>query len=118
MYIEYLFIFKYIIIFLVFGIFLFVSSFFFVFQKFTNEKISVYECGFNPFGDARQKFEVRFYLVAIIFIIFDLELLFLFPWIVCLNSIFFIGMWIMLFFLFILTLGFIYEWYEGALDWS
>lgn len=118
MYLEYLFILKFVLIFLVLGLFLFVISFFFVFQKPSNEKVSAYECGFNPFGDARNKFEIRFYLVAILFIIFDLELLFLFPWVICFNTLSFIGIWIMIFFLFILTLGFIYEWYEGALDWS
>jgi NADH-quinone oxidoreductase subunit A len=79
MYIEYLFILKFVIIFLALGLLLFVISFFLVYQKPTSEKVSAYECGFNPFGDARNKFEVRFYLVAILFIIFDLELLFLFP---------------------------------------
>jgi NADH-quinone oxidoreductase subunit A len=118
MYLEYFFILKFIIIFLVLGIFLFVASLVFVYQKPSSEKVSAYECGFNPFGDARQKFEVRFYLVAILFIIFDLELLFLFPWIVSINSIFFVGIWVMIFFLFLLTIGFIYEWHEGALDWS
>ena len=79
MYLEYLAILKIFIIFSAFGLFLFGLSFIFVFQKLNNEKTSVYECGFNPFGDARAKFEVRYYLVAILFIIFDLELLFLFP---------------------------------------
>jgi len=118
MYLEYLFILKYIIIFLIIGLLLFVISFFLVYQKPTSEKVSSYECGFNPFGDARNKFEVRFYLVAILFIIFDLELLFLFPWIISFNTICLLGVWVMIFFLFILTIGFIYEWYEGALDWS
>lgn len=79
MYSEYIFILKFVVVFLVIGLFLFGISFFFVYQKPLSEKVSAYECGFNPFGDARQKFEVRFYLVAILFIIFDLELLFLFP---------------------------------------
>ena len=81
MYLEYIFILKYSIIFLIIGLILFFVSFLFVYQKPTIEKISAYECGFNPFGDARNKFEIRYYLVAILFIIFDLELLFLFPWI-------------------------------------
>lgn len=81
MYLEYLYILKYSIVFLIIGLILFCISFFFVYQKPTIEKISAYECGFNPFGDARSKFEIRYYLVAILFIIFDLELLFLFPWV-------------------------------------
>jgi NADH-quinone oxidoreductase subunit A len=118
MYLEYSFILKFVIIFLILGLFLFVISFFLVYQKPTSEKVSAYECGFNPFGDARNKFEVRFYLVAILFIIFDLELLFLFPWIISFNTICLLGVWVMIFFLFLLTIGFIYEWHEGALDWS
>jgi NADH-quinone oxidoreductase subunit A len=100
------------------GLILFFASFFFVYQKPLNEKISSYECGFNPFWDARNKFEIRYYLVAILFIIFDLELLFLFPWVICFNSLTIEGVWSMIFFLILLTLGFIYEWHEGALDWS
>ena len=79
MYIEYIFIFKYFFVFILLGFILFFFSFLLVYQKPNNEKQSAYECGFNPFGDARAKFEVRYYLVAILFIIFDLELLFLFP---------------------------------------
>lgn len=82
-----------------------------------DEKSSSYECGFNPFGDARNKFEVKFYLIAILFIIFDLEISFLFPWTVILYKINLFGFISMLFFLFILALGFIYEWLVGALDW-
>lgn len=118
MYLEYIYIFKYSIIFFLIGLVLFFISFLFVYQKPTNEKISAYECGFNPFGDARNKFEIRYYLVAILFIIFDLELLFLFPWIICFNTLNIAGIISMIFFIFILTLGFIYEWNEGALDWS
>jgi NADH-quinone oxidoreductase subunit A len=79
MFLEYIYILKYFIIFILIGFLLFFISFLFVYQKQNNEKISSYECGFNPFSDARNKFEVRYYLVAILFIIFDLELLFLFP---------------------------------------
>lgn len=79
MFLEYIYIFKYLIIFILIGFLLFFLSFLLVYQKQNNEKISSYECGFNPFSDARNKFEVRYYLVAILFIIFDLELLFLFP---------------------------------------
>lgn len=82
------------------------------------EKNSAYECGFNAFDDARMKFDVRFYLVAILFIIFDLEVAFLFPWAVSLGEIGVLGFWSMVGFLGILTIGFIYEWRRGALEWE
>ena len=82
------------------------------------EKLSAYECGFEAVDDARMKFDVRFYLVAILFIIFDLEVAFLFPWAVSLGNIGLYGFWSMMFFLFILTVGFVYEWKKGALDWE
>tara|TARA_B100000575_G_scaffold263504_1_gene238711 strand:+ start:280 stop:648 length:369 start_codon:yes stop_codon:yes gene_type:complete len=82
------------------------------------EKLSAYECGFEAFDDSRMKFDVRFYLVAILFIIFDLEVAFLFPWAVSLGNIGLLGFWSMMFFLLILTVGFIYEWKKGALDWE
>ena len=82
------------------------------------EKLSAYECGFEAFGDSRMEFDVRFYLVAILFIIFDLEIAFLFPWAISLGSIGSLGFWSMMMFLFILTIGFIYEWKIGALDWD
>tara|TARA_B100001971_G_scaffold119709_1_gene110203 strand:- start:84 stop:461 length:378 start_codon:yes stop_codon:yes gene_type:complete len=82
------------------------------------EKLSAYECGFEAFGDSRMEFDVRFYLVAILFIIFDLEIAFLFPWAISLGKIGLIGFWSMMFFLFILAIGFIYEWKKGALDWD
>jgi NADH-quinone oxidoreductase subunit A len=81
------------------------------------EKNSAYECGFNAFDDARMKFDVRFYLVAILFIIFDLEVAFLFPWAVSLGTIGVFGFWSMVIFLGVLTIGFIYEWRRGALEW-
>lgn len=81
------------------------------------EKNSAYECGFNAFDDARMKFDVRFYLVAILFIIFDLEIAFLFPWAVSLGAIGVFGFWSMVLFLGVLTVGFIYEWRRGALEW-
>ncbi len=87
-------------------------------QKPDAEKLSAYECGFEPFGDARSKFDVRFYLVSILFIIFDLEIAFLFPWAVTLGSIGLYGFWSMMVFLGVLTIGFIYEWRKGALDWE
>ena len=82
------------------------------------EKLSTYECGFEPFEDSRIEFDVRFYLVAILFIIFDLEIAFLFPWAISLGTIGALGFWSMMIFLFILTVGFIYEWKKGALDWD
>ena len=82
------------------------------------EKLSAYECGFEPFQDSRMEFDVRFYLVAILFIIFDLEIAFLFPWAISLGSLGAIGFWSMMIFLAILTVGFIYEWKKGALEWE
>ena len=82
------------------------------------EKVSAYECGFNAFDDARMKFDVRFYLVSILFIIFDLEVAFLFPWAVAFGSIGAFGFWSMVAFLGVLTIGFIYEWKKGALEWD
>ncbi len=81
-------------------------------------KLSAYECGFDAFSDARNKFDVRFYLVAILFIIFDLEIAFLFPWAVSLGDIGMFGFWSMVVFLGVLTIGFIYEWKKGALEWE
>jgi NADH-quinone oxidoreductase subunit A len=82
------------------------------------EKVSTYECGFAPFDDARMKFDVRFYLVAILFIIFDLEVAFLFPWAVALGDIGTFGFWSMMVFLAVLTVGYAYEWKKGALEWD
>lgn len=82
------------------------------------EKNSAYECGFNAFDDSRMKFDVRFYLVSILFIIFDLEVAFLFPWAVAFHDIGDFGFWSMMVFLAILTIGFIYEWKKGALEWE
>ena len=82
------------------------------------EKLSAYECGFEPFNDSRMEFDVRFYLVAILFIIFDLEIAFLFPWAISLGNLGSLGFWSMMIFLLVLTIGFIYEWKKGALDWD
>nr|YP_009775887.1 NADH dehydrogenase subunit 3 [Bartramia patens]QJA16113.1 NADH dehydrogenase subunit 3 [Bartramia patens] len=94
--------------------FLFAFSFNLVYP----EKLSAYECGFDPFDDARSRFDIRFYLVSILFIIFDPEVTFLFPWAVSLNKIGLFGFWSMIVFLLILTIGFLYEWKKGALDWE
>ncbi len=116
--IEFLPIFVY--LFLSLGLSLLILSLSFVFsvQKPDAEKVSAYECGFDPFDDARSRFDIRFYLVAILFIIFDLEVTFLFPWAVSLNKIDFFGFWTMIVFLIILTVGFLYEWRKGALEWE
>ena len=82
------------------------------------EKNAPYECGFEAFDDARMKFDVKFYLVAILFIIFDLEVAFLFPWAVAFGDVGLFGFWSMMFFLAVLTVGFAYEWRQGALDWD
>jgi NADH-quinone oxidoreductase subunit A len=87
-------------------------------QRPDTEKLSAYECGFEPFEDARGRFDVRFYLVAILFIIFDLEVAFLFPWAVSLGNIGLFGFWSMMIFLGVLTIGFVYEWKKGALEWE
>jgi NADH-quinone oxidoreductase subunit A len=94
------------------------TSIIFARQKPYPEKVSPYECGFEPFEDARHRFDVRYYLVAILFIIFDLEVAFLFPWAVSLSDIGLFGFLSMLAFLGVLTVGFIYEWRKGALDWE
>ena len=96
---------------------IFVLSFLISQKADDREKLTAYECGFNPFEDSRNEFDVRFYLVAILFLIFDLEISFLFPFIASFHCINFIGLYSMFFFLFILTIGFVYEWQKGALDW-
>lgn len=82
------------------------------------EKVSAYECGFNAFDDARMKFDIRFYLVSILFIIFDLEIAFLFPWATAFKDVSMVGFWSMMIFLAVLTIGFAYEWKKGALEWE
>jgi len=111
-----------ILFFLFIGIFLALSmtaiSFIVGERKPDKEKLSAYECGFEAFDDARGRFDVRFYLVAILFIIFDLEVAFLFPWAISLGNIGAFGFWSMILFLLFLTIGFIYEWKKGALEWE
>ena len=94
------------------------ASFVLARQRPDSEKLSPYECGFDAFDDARRRFDVRFYLVSILFIIFDLEVAFLFPWAVTLGRIGTFGFWSMMVFLALLTIGFIYEWKKGALEWD
>lgn len=97
---------------------LLIAPFILAFKQPDPEKLSAYECGFNAFDDARMKFDVRFYLVAILFIIFDLEVAFLFPWAVAFKAVGALGFWSMMVFLAVLTIGFIYEWRKGALEWD
>jgi NADH-quinone oxidoreductase subunit A len=103
---------------LVIGLALLIAPFIVAFRQPDPEKLSAYECGFNAFDDARMKFDVRFYLVAILFIIFDLEVSFLFPWAVAFKQLGVFGFWSMMIFLAVLTIGFIYEWKKGALEWD
>jgi NADH:ubiquinone oxidoreductase subunit 3 (subunit A) len=99
------------------GLLLFSICYNLVTKSIDYEKLSAYECGFNPFEEVSNRFDVKFYLVAILFIIFDLEVSFLFPWSLLMGFLGFIGYYIMMFFLIILLIGFVYEWKRGALDW-
>jgi NADH-quinone oxidoreductase subunit A len=103
---------------LVIGLALLIAPFIVAYKQPDPEKLSAYECGFNAFDDARMKFDVRFYLVAILFIIFDLEVAFLFPWAAAFSRLGWFGFWSMMVFLAVLTIGFIYEWKKGALEWD
>jgi len=103
---------------LVIGIGLLVVPYLVAYRNPDPEKLSPYECGFAPFDDARMKFDVRFYLVSILFIIFDLEVAFLFPWTVVFGDIGWFGFWSVMIFLAVLTIGFVYEWRKGALEWD
>ena len=103
---------------LVIGLALLIAPFVAAYKAPDSEKLSAYECGFEAFDDARMKFDVRFYLVAILFIIFDLEVAFLFPWAVAFGDLGWFGFWSMSVFLGVLTIGFIYEWKKGALEWD
>ncbi len=103
---------------IVIGLAFLLAAFVIAIRRPDPEKVSAYECGFNAFDDARMKFDVRFYLVAILFIIFDLEVAFLFPWAISFGSIGLFGYFSMMLFLLVLTIGFIYEWRKGALEWD
>jgi NADH-quinone oxidoreductase subunit A len=100
------------------GAALLIAPFIIAYQNPDPEKLSAYECGFNAFDDARMKFDVRFYLVSILFIIFDLEVAFLFPWAITFKQVGLFGFWSMMAFLAVLTIGFVYEWKKGALEWD
>ena len=116
--IEYIYIFIFLILSFIISFIVFVLSYLLANQTYDSEKLSAYECGFQPFEDARNKFDIKFYLVAILFIIFDLEIAFLFPWAISLGNIGALGFWSMMIFLSVLTIGFIYEWKKGALEWE
>ncbi len=103
---------------LIIGLALLIAPFVVAYKAPDTEKLSAYECGFNAFDDARMKFDIRFYLVAILFIIFDLEVAFLFPWAVAFKDLGWFGFASMMVFLGVLTIGFIYEWKKGALEWD
>jgi len=118
MLVEYLPILLFLIISIIFSIAALSLSFILSPKKPSDEKLSPYECGFEPFDDARTKFDIHFYLVALLFIIFDLEVTFLFPWAISLKDIGIFGYASMMIFLIILTVGFIYEWKNGALEWE
>lgn len=103
---------------LVVGLALLVAPFLVAYRNPDPEKLSAYECGFNSFDDARMKFDIRFYLVSILFIIFDLEVAFLFPWAITFKEVGLFGFTSMMIFLAVLTIGFVYEWKKGALEWD
>jgi len=115
---EYLNISLYLITVLLLTIILVVLSYLVTFKKLDSEKLSAYECGFDSLDDARKTLDIHFYIVGVLFLIFDLEVAFLFPWAISLTKLDFFGFFIMIFFLAIVTLGFAYEWSRGALDWS
>lgn len=115
---NYLGIWYFIIISILLAIIVFIVPYIFSAKIDDREKLSSYECGFNPFEDSRGEFDVKFYLVAILFIIFDLEISFLFPFVICLDQIGSLGIYVMYIFLIVLTVGFFYEWKKGALDWD
>lgn len=115
---EYGTIFIFILLAIILAVVIFSLSYFLILKHSYGEKLSAYECGFDPFSDTRSKFDVRFYLVAILFIIFDLEVVYLFPWVLVLPHLGSFGFFSMILFLFLLTVGFIYEWSKGALNWE
>lgn len=115
---QYLVILLFIIFSIVLGLIILGLSYFIAIQTPDSEKVSAYECGFEPFEDARNKFDVRFYIVAILFIIFDIEVVYLFPWSISLFATGSQGFWAMMIFLIILVIGFVYEVFKGALDWQ
>lgn len=117
-YVEYFPIFIFLIVSIVLACVIFGLSYVVSAHASDSEKLSTYECGFDPYEDSRNAFDIRFYLVAILFIIFDLEISFLFPWCIVLDGLSTFGYWTMYIFLFILTIGLVYEWNKGGLEWE
>jgi NADH-quinone oxidoreductase subunit A len=115
---NYLNIFIFLIFSLILSIIIFNASFFLIKQQDDSEKLTAYECGFNPYDDARKVFDVKFYLIAILFIIFDLEAVFMFPWVLTLSVKYSFGFWTMIEFLLELIVGFVYVWCSYALEWD
>src|SRR5690349_3712079 len=118
MLVEYGFLFIFVLVGIILSVILFFISYTLIQKQFDLEKLSAYECGFDPFSDARDRFDVRFYLVSILFIIFDLEVTFLFPWSLVIFSLDVFGYLTMIIFLTVLTIGFVYEWLKEALEWE
>lgn len=116
--INYLHIFILLMVSITLSLVIYFLSFFLITKKADVEKLTAYECGFNPYDDAKKVFDVRFYLIAILFIVFDIESVFIFPWAVTLDCNFSMGFWTMMEFLFELIVGYVYVWYIGALEWS
>lgn len=116
--VEYFSVFIFLLVSIILSFVIFFLSYFLAAQIGGTEKLSAYECGFEPFEDARNTFDVRFYIVAILFIIFDLEAMFLFPWVVSITHISSMGLWVMIDFLVELCIGFVYAWKIGALEWE
>jgi len=115
---QYFFIFLFFFVSILLSLIIFSLSYILAIHKPDTEKLSPYECGFDPYEDARQTFDVRFYLVSILFIIFDLEAMYLFPWVISLNQIGLSGFWVMIDFLIELSIGLIYAWKVGSLEWE
>jgi NADH-quinone oxidoreductase subunit A len=115
---NYFWIFLFLIFSIVLSAIIFFLSYFLSSKLDDAEKLTIYECGFNPFGDSKSEFNIKFYIVAILFLIFDLEISYLFPFVVCLDLLSNASILLMLFFLFVLTVGFYFEWKQGALDWD
>jgi NADH-quinone oxidoreductase subunit A len=118
LFIEYSVVFIYLLFTMFLSAVIFLLSNLFGFQNPYPEKLSPYECGFEPFEDARNEFDVRFYLVAILFLVFDLEASFLFPWSICLSKLSYNAFWVIIDFFFELVVGFVYVWLVGALEWE
>jgi NADH:ubiquinone oxidoreductase subunit 3 (subunit A) len=115
---EYNLLFIYFILSVLLGIFIFLITYFITLQEFDEEKLSAYECGFDPFQDARIKFDIQFYIIAILFFLFDLEIIYLIPWVSIVFELKIFGYFIILIFLILLFLGFFYEWVKNALNWQ